>query len=98
VGPALIPLFGKLWEAYAEEGRVGRTVTVKLKYADFQRITRSRSVADPIASRAALEQISLDLLRPQFPPRLGVRLLGVTVANFAMGPRAEDAQFSLSLL
>ena len=97
VSPALEPVFGKLWEAYIKAGRGGRTVTVKIKYADFQQITRSRSAAEPVASRAVLEQISLDLLRPQFPPRLGVRLLGVMVANLELEPQIDSAQLLLSL-
>jgi DNA polymerase IV len=97
VGPALEPVFMKLWEAYTKAARGGRTVTVKIKYANFQQITRSRSLAEPIASRAVLEQVSLDLLRPQFPPRLGVRLLGVTVAAFDSAPQPDAAQLMLSL-
>jgi DNA polymerase-4 len=97
VAPALEPVFAKLWEAYTKAARGGRTVTVKIKYANFQQITRSRSLAEPIGSRAVLEQISLDLLRPQFPPRLGVRLLGVTVATLDSAPQPDAAQLLLSL-
>ena len=67
-------MFAKVWEACSGGGHAGRTVTVKLKYADFQQATRSQSHAGPIATRPTLERISLDLLRPLFPPPLGVRL------------------------
>jgi DNA polymerase-4 len=46
------------------ERRSGRTVTLKVKYADFRQITRSRSLAEAVADRATLEQVSLDLLAP----------------------------------
>jgi DNA polymerase-4 len=81
VEPALAPLIGKLWVAYSGGALAGRTVTVKVKYDDFQQITRSRSCADAIATQGMLRQISLDLLRPLFPPPRGVRLLGVTLSN-----------------
>jgi DNA polymerase-4 len=97
VGPALEPVFAKLWEAYAKAGRTGRTVTVKIKYADFHQITRSRSLAEPITSRAMLEEIGRDLLRPQFPPQRAVRLLGVTVSNLDLGSQAQAPQLRLSL-
>ena len=97
VGPALEQVFDKLWEAYAKAERGGRTVTVKIKYADFRQITRSRSLPQPIASRAMLEQVSLDLLRPRFPPEPGVRLLGVTVANLDARQEADEAQLLLAL-
>jgi DNA polymerase-4 len=52
-------------------------VTVKIKYANFRQITRTRSCSEAITSRAIIEQIALDLLQPR-----GVRLLGVTLSNF----------------
>jgi DNA polymerase IV len=79
--PALEPLFTKVWGACSRGGHSGRTVTVKVKYADFHQVTRSRSCAEPIGSQAELEEISVELLRPLFPPRLGVRLLGVTISS-----------------
>ena len=47
----------------------------------FRQITRSRSSVHPVASREELERISLELLRPCFPPPRGIRLLGVTISN-----------------
>ncbi len=84
---ALAPLFAKVWAACAKEHLVGRTVTLKVKFADFQQITRSRSIAGGVASRAVLEQLALDLLHGILPVEKGVRLLGVTVANFGGGER-----------
>jgi DNA polymerase-4 len=94
---ALEPVLTKLWEAYLKSGQVGRTITVKIKFADFQQITRSRSIADPIASRRGLEEVSFELLHEQFPPRLPVRLLGVTVSNFDSTPQRNGVQLLLSL-
>jgi DNA polymerase IV len=63
---------------------------LKIKYANFQQITRSRSCAEPIPSRTMIEQFSLDLLQPHFPPPRGVRLLGVTLSNFNVTTTAES--------
>lgn len=93
VPPAIAPLLEKLWQAYAREGRVARTVTVKIKYADFRRATRSRSLAEGFGSQTALEHVSLDLLSREFPPLAPIRLLGMAVSNFA----AADGQMSLGL-
>ena len=97
VVPALAPVFAKVWAACSRGGHAGRTVTVKVKYADFQQITRSRSGAGPVASQADLEQVSLDLLRPLFPSTLGVRLLGVTVSNLEAADQPAPAQLALGL-
>jgi len=92
VAPALELVFSKLWAAYRRHGLTARTVTVKIKYANFQQITRCRSCAKAIASRAMVEQLSLDLLQPHFPPLRGVRLLGVTLSNFDVTTVAERRQ------
>ncbi len=95
VPPIIDPLCAKVWAACAKGGHAGRTVTVKVKHADFRQITRSRSSLQPIGSPQDLLQISLDLLRPCFPPRRGVRLLGVTVSGF--DPRNASPQPQLAL-
>jgi DNA polymerase IV len=97
VAPALEPMFAKLWTAYNQHGSTARTVTVKIKYANFRQITRSRSRAEAIASRAMIEQLSLDLLLPLFPTPRGVRLLGVTLSNFDAATVAERRQTVLDL-
>ncbi len=48
-------------------GVLGRTVTVKIKYADFQIVTRSRTLNEPGASRELLERTSVELVRSIFP-------------------------------
>ena len=60
----------------------GRTVTVKIKFADFRQITRSRSRGSVIAGHAALRTTSLELVRSVLPTPIGIRLVGVTVSNF----------------
>jgi DNA polymerase-4 len=97
VPPALAPLFGKIWVAHARSGLVARTVTVKVKYADFQQITRGRSVTDAINSKAIMEEIGYELLRPLFPPRRGVRLLGITLSNFDDPAGPTRRQLALAL-
>jgi DNA polymerase-4 len=97
VEPALAPLVAKLWVAYSRTELVGRTVAVKLKYDDFHQITRSRSPADPIDKQVTIEQISVDLLRPLFPPPRGVRLLGVTLSNLDHAAEPAPRQLALTL-
>jgi DNA polymerase-4 len=97
VMPAVEPIFADVWAACSRGFYSGRTVTVKIKYADFHQITRSRSSPDPIGSRAELEEIGLALLRSHFPPRLGVRLLGVTISNLETTPPRTRAQLALVL-
>ena len=74
-----------MW-SYCEGSTIrGRTATLKAKYADFQQITRSRTVEVPVASRAVLEEIVSALLEPLFPVSKGIRLLGVTLSSLQVG-------------
>jgi DNA polymerase IV len=77
--------------AWCEKAQAfGRTVTVKVKYRDFQIITRSRSYPTPVRTQAALHEASLALIRTVLPPEKGIRLVGVTVSNFAEGAAGEE--------
>ena len=73
----------------------GRTVTVKVKFADFRQVTRSRSFSTVIARQDLLRQASVELVRTLLPTAKGVRLLGVTVSNFDQPP--ADAADGLPL-
>ncbi len=91
---ALAPIIDKVWRHCESAGTRGRTVTLKIKYSDFQQITRSQSVRDVIAEQAVLEEISLELLRAQFPVAKGIRLLGISLSTLsssgAVGVGAEQ--------
>lgn len=76
-----------VWAWCETSGRRGRTVTVKIKWADFQQSTRSQSFARPVDSRATLHDAALGLIRAVFPPAKGIRLVGVTLSSLATADR-----------
>ena len=86
----------EVWAWCQKANAYGRTVTVKIKYADFQIATRSRSVASVVASQAELHLLSLELIRSVYPLRKGIRLVGVSISNFDRTDVAED-QLGLAL-
>jgi DNA polymerase IV len=94
---ALQPILDKLWGHCASTGLSGRSVTLKVKYSDFQQITRTRSQSSLVASRAELERVSLDLLAALMPASKGVRLLGVTLSTLGTGGNESAAQMTLGL-
>lgn len=66
----------------------GRTVTIKVRYGDFETVTRSLSFHTPVCDGAEIGEIAIGLAaKTEFATR-PVRLLGVTVGNFA-GPETE---------
>lgn len=70
-----------VWAHCERTGILGRTVTVKIKYADFQIATRSHTGHTLVTSKAMLEQASVELVRSIFPLPKPIRLLGVSISN-----------------
>ena len=75
-------LIDKVWRHCEDKGARGRTVTLKVKFADFELISRSRSVVGAVGSRGELELATSDLLKSIFPTKKAVRLLGVSISGF----------------
>jgi DNA polymerase IV len=95
----LKPLIAKVWGHCETAHLRGRTVTLKVKYADFRTITRSRTLVPAPASLAEFEEVSLSLLAQLVPPPIGIRLLGITLSGFEerSGAGAIAPQMSLAL-
>ncbi len=90
----VLEMAGDVWGWCEKAQAFGRTVTVKVKYADFQQITRSRSHPAPVDRWETLRDTALLLIRSVLPTAKGIRLVGVTVSNFeARGE--EDAGATL---
>ena len=87
----------EVWEYCEKTGVTGRTVTVKIKYADFQQSTRSHTVPVPVIDRATLETVSVDLVRSIYPLPKPIRLLGVSLSNLSTEEQEETEQLPLDL-
>ncbi len=82
LGPHLERLAAKAWAGAAREGRIGRTVVLKLKTPAFRILTRSLTPDVPPASPAELARIALALReRVGASPGERYRLAGVGLAN-----------------
>jgi DNA polymerase-4 len=84
----LRPLIEKVWHHCETTGARARTATLKVKFSDFELITRSRSVA-LINSESDLSNLALDLLKQLMPPTKAIRLIGISVSGFA-DPEPEE--------
>jgi DNA polymerase IV len=72
-------------------------VTLKVKFADFELISRSRTVANAVGCRDELEFVSTELLKALFPMQKAVRLLGVSISGFVGEEAHAPAQIALEL-
>ena len=76
--------------------RYGHTLTLKVKYADYQQTTRAQTVTGRLRNAAALYSLATSLLRSHLDPNRKVRLLGLTVSNLGE-PTALPRYTQLSL-
>lgn len=74
----------------------GKTITVKIKYADFRQITRSKSFADPVDELNTIIETARALLVQTDPENQSIRLLGISLSNFpGIEKKKSDEQLGL---
>jgi DNA polymerase IV len=99
--PELVAELGRIattiWTRIGDRPITGRTVVLKVKYQDFQIITRSRSLDRPVSGRDEFLTIGTDLLRGTLPAPKGIRLLGLTLSNLSEPEAAAPAAAELEL-
>ncbi len=84
-----------VWAWREKHQALARTVTVKLKFADFRIATRSRTLAQPVTDRAMFDETCRELLHRLMPPEKGVRLVGVSLQGFADEAAQAGPQLAL---
>ena len=83
-GPALREALENIieivWDRIERQQAHGRTVTLKMKLADFQTMTRARSASSPVADREVFAQLARELLESVLPLPQPARLMGLTLS------------------
>lgn len=93
----------KVWERAGRRNFLGRTVTLKIKYNDFEQITRSHTLDQFVEEFDLFWRVANELLEVIDLSERPVRLLGLTLSNISevehspsMGLQLEfDFEFSL---
>lgn len=96
----LRPLAQKVWSSCKAKGLSGKTLTVKVKYADFTQVTRSRTASVPFADVKEILEAADVLLAGLYPFRRPVRLLGLTLSSLFTNSNADpvdEPQLGLGL-
>jgi DNA polymerase IV len=64
-----------------KEGLSAQTISVKIRFGDFETITRSQTLSHPVNSDRLLFRTAMELILRNIPKGKGVRLLGVSIQN-----------------
>ena len=87
-----------LWHDLLRTGVKGKTLTIKIKYADFQQITRSKTFSRDVESDEQIFLTAKEVLSSVFVQGNRIRLLGITLSNLAQpdhDDHSENSQLSL---
>ncbi|WP_086618947.1 DNA polymerase IV [Erythrobacter tepidarius] len=88
-----------VWERIEAAGARGRTVTLKLKFTDFQIMTRAVTRPDHVSGREEFAGLARALLEAELPLRGPIRLMGLTLGNLEGAeedkPARDEAQLRL---
>jgi DNA polymerase IV len=87
-------LAGEVAEGLARRALTAATVTVKVRYADFTTVTRSRTFAAATADPVTFAFHARELLRATAAGSRPVRLLGITASKLVAGEGAQLALFA----
>ncbi|HEU4964023.1 MAG TPA: DNA polymerase IV [Bacilli bacterium] len=80
------------------KGFAGRTVTLKLRYAPFRTITRSKTLAKPTALESTMYETVKNLLAGcQLWPGDAIRLIGMSMSQFSAADEEQEHVEQLSL-
>jgi DNA polymerase-4 len=74
-----------------------RTLTVKIKYHDFEQITRSRTLTNPINKNAAAKYLLEELINTTDVGKRKIRLLGITLSSLEKQTKYRQMDFFDSL-
>jgi DNA polymerase-4 len=88
---------GYAWTRIERAEVSGRTVTLKVKFADFTNITRSKSFPSDIPGQAAFTAAGQALLEALQPVPKGIRLLGLGLHNLTEETEEAPTQLGLEI-
>ncbi len=73
----------------------GKTLTVKIKYHDFNQITRSRTFVEPVTDKDMIFEQSVQLLHENRQKDKPIRLLGATFSQLESNQHSNGKQLRL---
>lgn len=89
-------LLEQLWRRAERAKAYGKTVSLKIKYADFEIITRNKTSQLPIMDNDFLARIAYEMLNSILPAPKGIRLLGLSLSNLEFSDEMIGRQLTIN--
>ena len=87
--PTLHHLADRIGARLRAKALAGRTITVRVRFADLRSVTRSRTLAAPISATRAVAEVAEDLVRgvlAEHPAEKTISLLAIAVSHLEAPP------------
>lgn len=95
IRPVILHLAERIASRLRAKSRPGRTITVRVRFADLRSVTRALTLPAPIAATTAIAEIATDLVRGvlgDYPDERTISLLAISVSHLG-----EDSILQLEL-
>jgi DNA polymerase-4 len=87
----------EVWRRTSRQNFYGRTVTLKAKYADFQEVSKRRTISNPIEDFYTFWSVTSGLLSGvAFSEERKIRLIGLYISNARETDETESRQLKLN--
>lgn len=90
---ALLDLAERVGRRLRQEGVVGRRLTLKVRYADFESVTRSQTAAEGMVHAMTIFREGLSLLAKTEAGNRPIRLLGLSLSQLVNGGTGQQELF-----
>ncbi|HWA00524.1 MAG TPA: DNA polymerase IV [Caulobacterales bacterium] len=90
--PVLLNLADRIARRLRAKDRPGRTVTVRVRFADMRSVSRARTLAAPISATTSLAETAIDLVRgvlKHHPDERTISLLAISVSHLGADPAPQ---------
>jgi len=97
--PVLLHLADRIAQRLRAKDRPCRTVTVRVRFADFRAVTRAITLPAPILATTMLAEIAIDLVRGvlgDYPDERTISLLAISVSHLGAAPLQLELPFALA--
>jgi DNA polymerase-4 len=86
---------GDISQKLIEKGAKAKTITLKIKFANFEMMSKSRTLPQAVREDFIIFQVVRDLLLRNFQKKRKIRLLGISVSGLQWSKHANEEQLLL---